>query len=150
MRTLTDINFEISETVKKLNSLRKEKESLVTKQLSNLKIFQFKNEKIVSYRGKNYKLEFIGPTQHGPRAKLVSLWNTFDFWVDAVDVEEQIKNEPYLPKQSKEIESVIKRSLKNLSDSEFQQLVDEYLFKNSDRKHNSPYDPEFNWDDFTK
>ena len=44
--------------------------------------------KTATYKGKTYRLEYLGPTKFGRRAKLAFMDGSKEFWVDAALVSE--------------------------------------------------------------
>lgn len=47
-----------------------------------------KAERTAEYKGKKYRLLFLGPTKYGKRARLQFWDGSKDFWVDAAQVRE--------------------------------------------------------------
>lgn len=39
-------------------------------------------ERSAQYKGQRYRVVYLGPTRHGPRAKLISMDGRYEFWVD--------------------------------------------------------------------
>ena len=72
------------------NELEKleQKYEIKHKNLTETKFNKFKNQvgQLVSYKDLDYKLEYIGYTKYGPRARLSGLYDKFEFWVDIEDI----------------------------------------------------------------
>lgn len=123
MKTIESINKEISETVAKLNALRQEKENIIKNLIAELNCFKFKEGDYALYKGVPYKIQYIGKTKFGYRARLKG--SIDDFWVDVSDLSSVIAKSNHSASLKKETK-IFKKDDPRLYDA-WKDDIDEYL-----------------------